>query len=153
MRTWDFYLPEEEVKPDPTGWTPAQPEPELDTALLEGLLRSPNPAHDDLEVAVPLARLVHQEFEAYGTSGTSRTNDDSRLLVRALKAVLGRLGIDSFDPPFRDFDTFYKFWRTNGGYGGARRAAGQRRACERAAGGLSATSAARSDPRASRLGP
>ncbi|PPF13152.1 hypothetical protein C5C35_00535 [Rathayibacter sp. AY1F8] len=89
----------------------------LDVNLLEGLLRGPNPEHGDVEIAVPLARVVHEEYEAHGTHGSPLSNDDSRLLVRALKAVLARLGIDTFDPPFRDFETFRKYWQANDGYG------------------------------------
>jgi hypothetical protein len=116
MRTWDFYLSGEEVSPNAWG-TEATQQAALDADLLEGLLRGPNPEHGDLEIAVPLARVVHDEYEAYGTAGSPLSNDGSRLLVRALKAVLARLGIDTFDPPFRDFDTFRRYWLANDGYG------------------------------------
>ena len=105
MRTWDFYLAGEEVVTNAWGAEVTQ-QSALDTPLLEGLLHGPDDDRGDLvtlEIAVPLARVVHDEFEAYGTSGSPLSNEDSRLLIRALKALLARLGIDSFDPPFRDF--------------------------------------------------
>ena len=116
MRTWDFYRPGEEVVSNAWGSEVTQ-QSAIDVDLLEGLLRGPNPEHGDIEVAVPLARVVHEEYEAYGTHGSPLSNDDSRLLIRTLKAVLDRLGIDTFDPPFRDFETFHKYWRANDGYG------------------------------------
>ena len=39
---------------------------------------------------------------------------------RPLRAVLKRLGITTFDPPFRDFNTFYKHWRAEGAVGNRR---------------------------------
>lgn len=116
MRTWDFYLPEQVVVNDFWGTSVTQ-DASVDTDLLEGLLRGPHADRGDLEVAVPLARVVHDEYAAYGTSGSPLSNDDSRLLVRALKAVLNRLGITTFDPPFRDFETFRKYWLRNDGHG------------------------------------
>ncbi|PPH35400.1 MULTISPECIES: hypothetical protein [unclassified Rathayibacter] len=116
MRTWDFYLSGQEVVSNAWGSEVTQ-QSALDVNLLEGLLRGPNPEHGDVEIAVPLARVVHEEYEAHGTHGSPLSNDDSRLLVRALKAVLARLGIDTFDPPFRDFETFRKYWQANDGYG------------------------------------
>ncbi|WP_146082443.1 MULTISPECIES: hypothetical protein [unclassified Rathayibacter] len=116
MRTWDFYLSGQEVVSNAWGSEVTQ-QSALDVNLLEGLLRGPNPEHGDVEISVPLARVVHEEYEAHGTHGSPLSNDDSRLLVRALKAVLARLGIDTFDPPFRDFETFRKYWQANDGYG------------------------------------
>lgn len=86
----------------------------LDSDRLERLLRAPDSDHTDLEVAVALARLTHTEYEGYGTSGSDRTNEESRLLMRALQAVLRRLQVATFAPPFRDFETFYKYWRSVG---------------------------------------
>ncbi|WAC51865.1 hypothetical protein [Frigoribacterium sp. SL97] len=116
MRTWDFYRPGEEVVSNAWGSEVTQ-QSAIDVDLLEGLLDGPNPAHGDIEIVVPLARFVHDEYEAYGTHGSPLSNDDSRLLLRALKAVLERLGIDTFDPPFRDYETFRKYWRANDGHG------------------------------------
>ena len=64
-----------------------------------------------------LARFAHEQFDGHGTSGADIDQDQSVVLVRALKAVLTRLGITNFSPPFRDFDTFYKHWRRAGAVG------------------------------------
>ena len=96
MRTWDSYLAGEEVVTNAWSAEVTQ-QSALDMPLLEGLLHGPDDDRGDLEIAVPLARVVHDEFDAYGTSGSPLSNEDSRLLIRALKAVLARLGIDSLD--------------------------------------------------------
>lgn len=116
VRTWDFFLPSDPPVQDAFGLALGTEE-QLDTDLLTRLQRSPDPQRSDLEVALALVRLSHEEFEAHGTHGSRRTDDESRLLMRTLHAILDRLGITTFDPPFRSFDTFYKYWRTNGGYG------------------------------------
>ena len=41
----------------------------LNEGLIAELRRQPLPDHNDLEVAVPLAQLVHADLEAYGSSG------------------------------------------------------------------------------------
>lgn len=118
MRTWDFYLQDASSTAEAASvWGPTVSSPAIDTDLLDAILRGPLSTHDDVEVAVPLARVTHDEFEAYGTNGSGLSNDDSRTLLRTLTAVLTRLGIDSFDPPFRDFDTFRRYWKANDGHG------------------------------------
>lgn len=112
MRTWDFYLTDEEVVA--TSWGKQLTGNPLNGAMLEELVRRPQAGRSDLEVAVALARLAHDEYEAHGTSGTALPNEDSRLLLRTLRAVLKRLGIDSFDPPFRDFESFKRYWKASG---------------------------------------
>lgn len=73
--------------------------------------------HADIEVAVPLAQLVHREFECHGTDGrTSIDNDQSRSALLALRAALHRMSIE-FDPPFADFDRFKTYWVRNGATG------------------------------------
>ncbi|MDI1288974.1 MAG: hypothetical protein PSX37_03360, partial [bacterium] len=89
----------------------------LDEQLLQDIARGPVPQHPDIEVAVALARFAHEEFEGHGTSGARIDQEQSALVVRTLKALLGRLGVTTFDPPFRDFDTFYKYWRRVGATG------------------------------------
>lgn len=117
VRTWDFYLDTTSSAESGSVWGVPVASTALDTDLLDAILRGQLPTHDDIEVAVPLARVTHDEYEAYGTGGTGLSNDDSRLLLRALTAVLTRMGIDSFDPPFRDFDTFRRYWKANDGHG------------------------------------
>jgi hypothetical protein len=109
MRTWEFWIDSEAAALEGARV--------LDDGLLERIMAAPLQEHSDIEVAAALARLAHEEFEAYGTSGNQDVSDDqSRLIMRALQAVLGRLGL-TFSPPWRDFPTFYRHWRTNGGYG------------------------------------
>jgi len=45
------------------------------------------------------------------------TNDEIRDAILALRAVLGRIGIGEFDPPFRDFVSFRTYWIRNGASG------------------------------------
>lgn len=117
MKPWEFWIEHELEDPDPWGGTTAVTSRVLDEDLLLGLTRGPVASHSDIEVAVALARFAHQEFEGHGTSGAEITQDDSVLVMRALKAVLARLGITTFAPPFRDFNTFYKHWRSAGAVG------------------------------------
>lgn len=72
----------------------------------------------DIVVAVPLARLVHDDLEGYGTDGrTELTATGIRTAISALRATVDRLGIQGFDPPFRDFDTFRSHWKKVGASG------------------------------------
>lgn len=76
------------------------------TGSLEGI--------KDVETAVGLARLVHDEFEAFGTGGyTHMDDDDSARALLALRQVSKRLGME-FNPPFRDFRTFRQHWIRTG---------------------------------------
>jgi hypothetical protein len=111
MRPDDFYIDDGSL--DPCG----SPIPRLNIDLIEGLRRAPLPDHDDLEVAVPLARLIHDDLEKYGTSGDEEMTDaQMRAALLALRAVLARLDID-FDVPFRDFSTFRSWWLRQGARG------------------------------------
>ena len=72
-------------------------------------------APDDLEAAVALARLVHDEFKDRGTNGNPHISvEESRTVMLALCAVLKRLDIQ-FNPPFVDFNRFHTYWKENGG--------------------------------------
>jgi hypothetical protein len=85
--------------------------------LVNSLRASAQPEYDDLEVALGLAELADQELQSYGTSGGETLNDlQITLTLRALKAVLKRLGVD-FDPPWRDFTTFRTYWLKKGAKG------------------------------------
>ena len=78
------------------------------------------PLHDapDVEVAVGLARLIHDELEAFGTGGGEEMDDaDMREALQALRAVCGRLGAAYPDVPFRDFTTFRSYWTRIGASG------------------------------------
>ncbi len=71
----------------------------------------------DAEAAVALARLVHDDLEAFGTGGGELlTDEDMRESLLALSSVTKRLGL-TFDAPFRNFTTFRSYWLKNDGYG------------------------------------
>lgn len=116
MKSWDFWIERTVPGPDPWGGG-ERTERVLDEQLLKSITHGPLADRTDIEVAVALARFAHEEFEGYGTGGADISQDDSVVVLRALKAVLKRLGITTFDPPFRDFNTFYKHWRAEGAVG------------------------------------
>ncbi len=72
----------------------------------------------DVEAAVALARLVHDDLEAFGTSGGEVLSEaEMREALLGLRAVVERLGIESFNPPFRDYTTFRSYWLREDAYG------------------------------------
>jgi hypothetical protein len=72
----------------------------------------------DVEVAVGLARLIHDELEAFGTGGGEVMDDpDMREALQALRAVCRRLGAADPNVPFRDFTTFRSYWIRTGASG------------------------------------
>lgn len=90
----------------------------LNDELLGQLRRQPLPDREDIEVVVPLARLIHDELEKYGTGGGQETDDDQlRAALQALRSTLRRLGINDFEVPFRDFSSFHNWWIKNGARG------------------------------------
>ncbi|THJ64581.1 hypothetical protein E8P82_14690 [Arthrobacter echini] len=87
----------------------------LNTDLIERIHAGPVETATDVELAVPLARLVHDEYRNRGTENNPRISvHESRAVMAALRAVLKRLGVD-FKPPFSDFDGFYTYWKNNNG--------------------------------------
>lgn len=73
---------------------------------------------DDVEAAVALARLVHDDLEAFGTAGGEQLDqEEMREALLVLRAVVDRIGIEDFDVPFRDYSTFKSYWLRNEGYG------------------------------------
>ena len=86
--------------------------------LARQLRRGPLEAADDVEAAVALARLVHDDLEAFGTGGGEQlSQEELREALLALRAVVDRIGIDGFAVPFRDYGTFKSYWLRNEGYG------------------------------------
>lgn len=63
MRPDDFYLDDD--RPDPFGLAVQQ----LDMDLIDRIRRAPLPERADIEVAVPLTRLIHDDLERFGTDG------------------------------------------------------------------------------------
>jgi hypothetical protein len=87
----------------------------VDRELLTELRRGPLDDHDDAEVAVGLARLVHDELEKFGTAGNEElTEQQIRDALGTLNAIVRRLGIGTFNLPFRDYATFKAHWKRNG---------------------------------------
>ncbi|MBM0233207.1 hypothetical protein JNW91_15840 [Micromonospora sp. STR1_7] len=87
----------------------------FDAQLVVALRRGPVTGHDDVGAAAGLAWLVHDDLERCGTGGTTElTEQEMRDCLLALRAIVGRLGITGFDPPFRDFTTFRNHWVRNG---------------------------------------
>lgn len=71
----------------------------------------------DLDIALSLTTLVHDEYQEFGTSSHNVLDDkDIAIAQRALVAVLSRLGIP-FSLPWRDFTKFKAYWLKNDGYG------------------------------------
>lgn len=85
--------------------------------LIKNLARGPIAGDDDLESAMSLARLVRGAYTSFGTDGTANVEpEESRIILRALKMMLERRGL-TFDPPWRDYDSFKSHWVSVGASG------------------------------------
>ena len=112
MRPDDFF---EEHMDDALGFSVSSPK--LNRELISQLRSRPLQDHGDIEAAVALARLVHNELEAYGTGGGQKLDDEEiREAITALKAVVRRVGV-GIQIPFRDYSGFYRYWIDKGAYG------------------------------------
>jgi hypothetical protein len=91
----------------------------LDADLVDSFRLRPREDISDLDAAYGLTRLAHDELIAFGTGMHNSLNDEGiSIVLRALRAVLKRLGVE-FDPPFRDFARFRDYWisqRMDGSY-------------------------------------
>lgn len=86
--------------------------------IARGLRQGPLPQASDAEAAAGLARLIHDELEAFGTGGGNELEDgDLREALLGLASVLGRLGLQLPAVPFRDFKTFRSYWLKQGASG------------------------------------
>jgi len=87
-------------------------QPVLRTHLLEDVRRGAVDGVKDLNAALGLAQLAHEELEEYGTSGQDMRLDDDEvaLVLKALKATLRRLNVPFPNLPFRNFKTFKSYW-------------------------------------------
>jgi hypothetical protein len=111
MRQDDFFI-EVELKDWTDPWSATRNV--FDVELASQLVSEPHTGFSDLDAARALAGLVKEQLIAKGTSGSVRlTDEDMAVALRALRAVLRRLGID-FAPPFRDLTGFTDFWIRNG---------------------------------------
>ena len=112
MRPDDFFITSE--IPNPGGGYSQY----VDTDLMRRIEAGPIPEGEDIEVAVSLATLLHDELMRFGTDGGQILSDgDSRAALRALNAAIIRLGIDDVDIPFRDFGSFKAYWVRKGASG------------------------------------
>jgi hypothetical protein len=69
VRPEDFFIE------DPIPGQFGMPSRSLNVTLLTELRRGPLADHEDVEVAVSLARLVHDDLERYGTDGGNELTD------------------------------------------------------------------------------
>ena len=87
---------------------------EFNHELADLLRQRPLPGVDDLDAAMALSQLAHDDLERYGTGGGQKLSDeDLGVALRTLRAVLKRLGV-SFEVPFRSFTTFRTYWVRQG---------------------------------------
>ena len=94
MRPDDFF-----IHPDPGPFGDLDPVV-FNIDLIREIRSGPISDADDVEVAVALARLVHDELEAFGTGGGEELEDGAmREAILALRAVTDRLGIVNLDIP------------------------------------------------------
>ncbi|MET8139882.1 abortive infection family protein [Sphaerisporangium sp. NPDC005288] len=111
MRSADFFI--ETPASSPWGSTDSSTI-ELDEKLVTALRSGPINGENDVSACQGLLDLVHDELQAYGTSGGHRLTDEQmRLAIRTLEAVTQRLGI-RLQVPFQDFTSFRSYWSRNG---------------------------------------
>lgn len=113
MRSFDFWTDRTVPGRDPWKGTFRQKRL-MDQLLVRRITSGTLPDRSDIEVAVALARFAHEEFEDFATGGSDIDQNDSIAVIRALMAVLARLDISVFDPPFLDFEMFQKYWKRHG---------------------------------------
>jgi hypothetical protein len=110
--------PDDFFQDDDVGGVFGLPRRRFNAELLARLRQGPLSDRDDVEVAVPLARLAHDDLEKYGTDSKQELTDTQmRDALRSLHVVVDRLGIVGFDVPFRDFSTFRSWWLKQGAKG------------------------------------
>lgn len=117
MKIDDFYTTSTFLPPGPWGQISAQTEEVLREDLFTELRTGPIPGDDDLETALTLTQLVHDDLVRYGTGGNEQMNDAQlNAAQRCLKTVLARHGM-TLELPWRAFDGFRTYWLKNEGYG------------------------------------
>src|SRR6266536_266574 len=69
----------------------------------------------DLDAGYVLAKLAYDDLTSFGTgSGKQLSNENLSVVLRSLRAILGRVGVKFDPPPFRDFDGFKSYWISHG---------------------------------------
>jgi hypothetical protein len=85
--------------------------------LIEDLRRGSIEGRSDLEVAIALAELLHDDLEHFGTDSEQQLDDkETAAAILALSGVTKRLGI-RFSLPFRNQTGFRSYWVNNDGSG------------------------------------
>jgi hypothetical protein len=111
VRPAEFFLDDE--IPAPYGDSRRRVDVDLLTRIRTGQLDG----FEGIEVAVPLAILIHDELEKYGTSGGQEMSEqEMRQAILALRAVTERLATASPEIPFREFGSFRSWWLRNDAY-------------------------------------
>lgn len=83
----------------------------FDAARADRLRLASEEGTSDLDAAYVLAKLAYDDLLSFGTSGGKQLSDeDLSVVLRSLRAVLGRLGVKFDEPPFRDFEGFKRYW-------------------------------------------
>lgn len=102
---------------EPDGWGGFATSESLNTEWLDRLRAAPDPDHSDVDVAVALMDLVHDDLMRSGTAGNEALSDaDMRTATRTLAAVTKRCG-HPFILPFRDHAGWKTWWVRNGAHG------------------------------------
>jgi hypothetical protein len=115
MRAEDFFVV---PAPDPLDGFRPNEKPEFNLELVRELRVRPLGEVDDIEAAVALGRLVHDDLEAFGTDGDEELTDSQmRESLLALGSILKRLGLTDLQVPFRDLKTFKSYWLKRGARG------------------------------------
>ena len=85
--------------------------------LMKDLRHGPIDGRSDLEVAIALAELLHDDLQHYGTDAQQQLDDqETAAAITALQAVAIRLGV-RFSLPFRNQTGFRSYWLNNNGSG------------------------------------
>ncbi|HEU5156128.1 MAG TPA: hypothetical protein VFU43_03970 [Streptosporangiaceae bacterium] len=115
VRTDDFFMVVMETpSPNADPWALPSSSLVFDQDLVAQVRRGPIEGRTDLEIAVALCQLVHDELQRYGTDGSQTLQDDEiSAAILALGAVLRRVTVP-FALPFRNFTTFRSYWIKNG---------------------------------------
>jgi hypothetical protein len=88
----------------------------LDVEVLQGLRAARDPEHADVDVAIALMDLVHDELMRFGTGGGELLDDNEmREAIRTLEQVTDRCG-QPFTLPFRDHSSWKSWWLRYGAY-------------------------------------
>src|SRR6266700_438834 len=87
----------------------------FDATLVDRLRLQPEEGTSDLDAGYALAKLAYDDLTSFGTGGGKQlSNEDLSVVLRSLRAILGRLGVKFDAPPFRDFESFKSYWISHG---------------------------------------